>query len=157
MKNKELTLFLIEAKKKTFASNLSFPRLKLDGSKEYTYRKGFFVYQDNYFGSSLDTGRELVFFKGTLLWSMSYRGGMIQGEETLSKSCFSFLKECLRNPPQEFPVRGPCYYKNKNFVYINFWKGTLEDFVGEERIFFGKKQVYFRNYLGGTGKLKEKV
>lgn len=156
MKNKDLEIFLLEAKKKTFASKLSFPIIKRDGSKEYVYRKGFFVYRDNYFGSNVDTGRELVFFKGMLLWSMAYMGGMILGEESISRACFSFLKECLRNAPLDFPVRGPKYYKNKNFVYTNSWEGTLEDFVGEEKIFFGEKQVYFRNYLGGTGKLKER-
>jgi len=61
----------------------------------------------------------------------------------------------LRNALLEFPVRGPTNYERGNFKYENSWKGTLEDFVGEEAIFFQGKQIYFRNYLGGMGKPRE--
>jgi hypothetical protein len=153
MKN-QLNNFLQKAKKKTFASRISIP--KIQGEKKvYVYKEKDFKYQDKYFGSIVDTGQELVFHKGKLLWSMSYRGGMIEGYENLSKKCFSFLKECLRNAPKNFPVRGQKIYKKGFFKYENHWKGDIEDFVGEEKIFWKNNQIYFRNYLGGMGKSKK--
>ena len=150
-----LAKFLQESKKNTFASRISIPRFNPDGSKEYIYKNGEWLYRDKYFGSLVDTGQEVVFYKGKLIWSMSYRGGMIEPHKNLSKKCFSFLKKCLRNIPIEFPVRGVKEYKEDPFYYTNSWQGTLEDFVGEEKIFLKGEQIYFRNYLGGTGELKK--
>jgi len=152
-----LTEFLQEAKKKTFASKISLPKLNPDKSKEYIYKKGNFKYKDTYFGSVIDTGQELVFYKGNLIWSMAYRGGMILGKEAFSKKCFSFLKRCLRKTPKEFPVRGPKFYKEKEFKYENIWKGDLENFTGQEKIFLKGEQIYFRDYLGGMGAPKKKA
>jgi hypothetical protein len=155
-KNKEnLVKFLQKAKRKTFASKISIPSLNRDGSKQYVYREGDWLYRDKYFGSLIDTGQEVVFYKGRLIWSMSYRGGMLKDYKTLSRKCFSFLKKCLRATPLEFPVRGPRRYEKRGLLYENNWKGNLEDFVGEEKIFLEENQIYFRNYLGGTGEPKK--
>jgi hypothetical protein len=157
-KNKEnLVKFLQKAKRKTFASKISIPSLNMDGSKQYVYREGDWLYQDKYFGSLIDTGQEVVFHKGRLIWSMSYRGGMLEDYKDLSRKCFSFLKKCLREAPVDFPVRGPQKYEEKDFLYENNWRGNLEDFVGEEKIFLGGNQIYFRNYLGGTGEPKKEL
>jgi|TARA_B100001971_G_scaffold212781_1_gene243865 hypothetical protein len=155
MNKRSLEEFLQKAKKKTFASVITLPRINFDKSKEYIYKEGNWIYKDKYFGSIVDTGQELVFYKERLVWSMSYRGGMIAGKENLSRKCFSFLKQCLRNAPLEFPVRGPINYKKGNFKYENSWKGNIEDFVGGETIFLNGEQIYFRNYLGGMGKPRE--
>jgi len=82
---------------------------------------------------------------------------MKEGFEHLSKKCFFFLKQCLRNLPSNFPVRGPSSFKKGEFRYINDWKGELENFVGEEKIFYKNQQIYFRNYLGGTGSTYRKT
>jgi len=158
LKTKEnFAIFLQVAKRKTFASRISIPRFNADGSKEYIYHEGDWLYRDKYFGSVVDTGQELVFYRGRLIWSMSYRGGMIDSAKGLSKKCFSFLKKCLRNSPIEFPVRGPPHYNEGDLSYENIWKGNLEDFVGEEKIFLKKEQIYFRNYFGGTGEPKKEL
>lgn len=157
-KNRDtLAKFLQKAKRKTFASRISFPSLGRDRSKEYVYREGEWLYKDRYYGSLVDTGQEFVFHKGRLIWSMSYRGGMFEDYRGLSRKCFSFLKKCLRMAPFEFPVRGPEKYEEEDLLYENRWRGGLEDFVGEEKIFFEGKQIYFRNYFGGTGELKIKI
>ena len=155
MISEQLVSFLEKAKKKTFASRVSIPKRTLNGGKEYSYHEGEFLYKDKYFGSTIDTGQELVFHRDNLIWSMSYRGGMLKGKEDLSKKCFSFLKKCLRNPPKDFPVRGKPVYQEGNFRYENSWRGSLEDFVGEEKIFWKGEQIYFRNYLGGMGELRK--
>ncbi len=147
----QLAKFLNVAKRKTFASVISIPRFNRDKSKEYIYQEGDWKYRDRYYGSEVDTGQELVFHNERLIWSMSYRGGMIDSKKNLSKKCFSFLKKCLRNAPIEFPIRGPPIFEEGNFRYENSWKGSLEDFVGEEKILLNGEQIYFRNYLGGSG------
>lgn len=147
----QLAKFLQTAKKKTFASVIAIPKFNRDKSKEYTYQEGSWKYRDRYYGSEVDTGQELVFHNKRLIWSMSYRGGMLDSKNSLSKKCFSFLKKCLRNAPIEFPIRGPLIFKEGNFRYENSWQGSLEDFVGEEKIFLNGEQIYFRNYLGGSG------
>jgi|TARA_B100001971_G_scaffold182098_1_gene179213 hypothetical protein len=152
MIKEKLAKFLQKAKKRTFASRISISKRTKDGGKEYSYSEGEFVYKDKYFGSVVDTGQELVWHKNRLIWSMSYRGGMINNKE-LTNKCFSFLKKCLRKVPLEFPVRGPKDYKEGELRYENNWKGNLENFVGEEKIFCKEEQIYFRNYLGGMGKL----
>jgi len=75
MSNQNLVKFLQNAKRKTFASLISFSRSTSDGGKEYTYQEGDFVYKDKYFGSVVDTGQELVWHQDKLIWSMAYRGG----------------------------------------------------------------------------------
>lgn len=156
MKETSLQKFLVEAKKKSYASLFSIPRIYLDGSKEYRYKEKGFVYKDRYFGSTLYVGHELVFHNKKLIWSMVYRGGMVEGYQEFSDKCFSFLKKCLRKIPEDFPVRGPKLVEENSFRYENNWKGNLEDFVGEEKIFFKNKQIYFRNYHGGSGKLRKR-
>ena len=81
MNNQDLKEFLQRAKRKTFASVITIPRISLDKSKEYFYKEKDRIYKDKYFGSIIDTGQELVFYREKLIWSMSYRGGMIKGKE----------------------------------------------------------------------------
>ncbi|MCK5617639.1 hypothetical protein KAR91_88055, partial [Candidatus Pacearchaeota archaeon] len=85
-------------------------------------------------------------------WCMSYRGGMLDSYEHLAKSCFNLLKKALKKMPKEFPARGPKSLEGKEFRYENSWKGNILGFVGEEKMHWKGKQVYFRNYLGGEAK-----
>ncbi len=141
--------FLKRAKRKTFASKIVKPTKTKDKGLGYSYEERTFLYKDKYFGYFIDTGQEMVWDKGIPEWSMSYRGGMIEGHENLSKKCFSFLKECLQKMPRDFPVRGPKNYEKGDFKYENSWKGNINSFFGEEKISWRGTQIYFRNYLGG--------
>ena len=148
--DKQLREFLQIAKKKTFASRISIPKPKKKGEREYSYKNGDFLYIDRYYGSELDNGQELVFYKNKLIWSMSYRGGMLSGYRNIARQCFSFLKKCLRDAPLDFPVRGPKECLGKKFKYVNNWTGDITDFTGEEKMYLNGTQIYFRDYLGGS-------
>ena len=148
MINEEITKFIQRAKKATFASAIAKPTRTKDNGLEYTYEERPFLYKDKYFGYFTDAGQEIVWNNGTPIWSMSYRGGMLSHED-LSKKCFSFLKRCLQKFPKDFPVRGPENYEEGDFKYENEWKGDINSFFGEEKIFWKEEQIYFRNYLGG--------
>jgi|TARA_Y100000310_G_scaffold228919_1_gene231260 hypothetical protein len=145
----DLVSFLQRAKKNTFASRIRVPKKNRDGSKEYYYSEGNFEYIDKYYGSTVDTGKELVFHNEKLLWSMSYRGGMKSHKE-LQRRCFSFLKKALRDPPKDFPVRGPKNFKLRDFKYRNNYDGSLLDFIGREEIFWRGTRIYLRDYFGGV-------
>ena len=149
MISKEMTDFLQRAKKATFASKTANPIKTKDNGSEYTYEERPFLYKDKYFEYFTDIGQEIVWYNGTPSWSMSYRGGMLSRED-LSSRCFSFLKRCLQKFPEDFPVRGPESYKEGEFRYENKWNGDINNFFGEEKIFWKEEQNYFRNYLGGT-------
>ena len=146
--DKTLIGFIQRAKKATFASLDIKPNKTNDNGLEYIYEERPFLYKDKYFGYLIDAGQEMVWYNGIPRWSMSYRGGMLKHEE-LSKFCFSFLKKCLQKFPKEFPVRGPKHYEEGNFRYENNWCGDINNFFGEENIFWKGELVYFRNYLGG--------
>lgn len=149
MINKETIDFIHRAKKATFASKTAKPVKTKDNGLEYTYEERPLLYKDKYLGYFTDTGQEVVWYNGTPIWSMSYRGGMLFHED-LSSRCFSFLKRCLQKFPEDFPVRGPKNYEERGFKYKNEWKGDINSFSGEEKIFWKEEQIYFRNYLGGT-------
>lgn len=152
---KQLLNFIVKAKKKTYASVNSIPKKTKDGGKTFIIKDGDFVYRDKYFGNLIDCGQERVYFKGKVIWVMSYRGGIIK-KENLHKEAFNFLKKCISKIPKEFPARGPRSFSDGKFRYENKWKGNIFGFTGEENIYFAGEKICFRNYLGGLIKNKEK-
>lgn len=145
---KEFIDFLIYSKQNTYASGKDGEKTK-DGGETYLIKKGGYKYTDTYFGSLVDSGQERVFVDGKVVWVMAYRGGICRGMEKHKKDAFEFLKKCMMKIPRDFPARGPKKIKEGKFTYINSWSGDIRGFVGEESIYFGKKKVCFRNYLGG--------
>ena len=145
----ELLNFIKEAKQSTYASAFAMSKKSSDGGKSYRVEEGEFVYTDKYFGDLVDCGQERVYQDGKVIWMMAYRGGMFEGLEKLSKEAFGFLKKCISMAPEEFPARGPNKFKEGDWRYENNWEGDMENFVGEENIYFKEEKVCFRNYIGG--------
>ena len=67
----------------------------------------------------------------------------------LSKKVYEFLRVALRKVPEELPLRGPKYFKDKEFEYFNQIEGNLESFSGIEKIAFKGRVVYVLFYHGG--------
>jgi len=142
-----LCRFLVDAKFATFAGN--GPRVKSGYIRIYRYSEDDWDYEDRYTGNLLDTGMEIVRLRSYPIWTMCYRGGMLIGARHLSRQTFDFLKEALRRPPLETPIRGPPRYSRNKWVYENSIDGGLTEFTGFERILLGSEAVYQRRYLGG--------
>jgi len=145
----ELTRFIVEAKKKTFASGIKSilsPRL---GFKELSFRKNNFSYRDKYFGNTIDIGQEIVWYKKKPIWGMNYRGGMESGYENIREKTFSFLKKALKKVNFSKPFRGPSFLKDEDFQYHNKFTGNVTEFSGNEFIMFKNEKVYSRKYFGG--------
>jgi len=145
----ELAAFLIEAKTNTFASGAPRAASLRPRSKNYAYDKPPFRYEDQYFGEYVDVGEEVVWFHGIPIWGMGYRGGVVPEAFAVRVEAFDFLREALRNPSRQFPVRGPAFYRSERFSYVNQSRGNILAFTGEESVYLDDRQVCFRNYLGG--------
>jgi hypothetical protein len=152
--NIELLNFIEESKKKTYASTTSSGKKVKGGGVRYVVKGKGYVYTDIYFGNLVDCGQEIVTRMGKVVWVMSYRGGIVKGNEKMRGKAFTFLKKCISNAPKDFPMRGPKKYFEGDFTYENSWTGEPDEFTGEESIFYKKKKVCFRNYLGGITKFK---
>jgi len=153
MKN-ELLKFIADSKKQAYASSTSKPKKTKDGGKSYTIKKGDYKYTDTYFGNLIDSGQERVYYKNKVIWVMAYRGGIYERYQDLGGEAFNFLKKCISKSPKDFPARGPKKFIEGKSKYKNKWKGNIKGFIGEEGIYYKKKKICFRNYLGGLIKNK---
>jgi hypothetical protein len=152
--DKKIIQFILDSKKKGYASTTSIFKKTRDGGRTCIVKKGNLIYTDTYFGSSVDCGQERVSLNGKVIWVMAYRGGIIKRED-LHDEAFNFLKKCISMMPKNFPARGPKSMKEGKFRYENIWDGTIESFTGEENIYYGSEKICFRNYLGGLIKNKK--
>ncbi|MFA4952630.1 MAG: DUF5680 domain-containing protein [Candidatus Pacearchaeota archaeon] len=154
---KELSKFLVGAKKNCYAGNGEEKRLS-DGSKILTFQEGNFHYEDNYDGFYQAPGRELVRWKnenGQRIWQMSYCGGMNPEyfrNKKFSEDVFRFLKIALGRVSEEMPFRGPEQYEWN----INGWNyssniiGDVKRFIGNEFIKAPSEDILFSlDFIGG--------
>lgn len=139
---KELTNFIIKAKRNTWAANAEPVGSRITGFKRYIFSNGDWIYEDNYKGFSVFWGFELVRFKREFVWQMHYRGkvnGQILQSEEDKKLYDAFLKDQLKRVPIEFPFRGPHlpipgHIKDVGFEYSNQPEGDITEFKGIEYI-----------------------
>ncbi len=119
--------------------------------------KGDWKYVDQYVGGEPFQGLEIVWFKGTPVWSMSYRGFWDEKEGDYKKM-LDFAKLALQNPPENAPWRGPKEFssdESPGWSYKNDWKGTIKEFNGLEKINFREKEIGWTKYQGGLVNLEE--
>ena len=146
----ELNDFLVKAKKNTYASNGEGGEKKLeDGTKELVYEEGEFKYRDRYFGSKDFVGEEIVWKNNQPIWGMNYFGFMLPVPVD-SKKFLEFLKKALSEVETSKPFRGPDQLNKGDFIYANSAHGTIENFHGEEVIFYLNERVYRLFYHGGA-------
>jgi hypothetical protein len=141
----ELNAFLVRAKQHTYASGQPGKKLE-DGSELFKYEEGAFRYQDRFLGGSAFIGQELVWQSGRLVWGMNYYGAVTAAAP---EELGHFLKEALRQVPDDHPYRGPCALLRGNFEYLNETQGDLSSFTGVELILHAGTEVYRLAYHGG--------
>lgn len=151
--NQEIIDFIIEAKRKTYADNIS--DCKVDstriGSKDYEYSKENMTYHDTYFGGVRFMGQEVIYINSNIsLWGMTYYGITID-ESLTEEAVDKALRPALMHVGEDdsvIPVRGPRKFVNGDFTYEFKTNGNMEDFSGVEEIFKGDKLAY-RLYCNG--------
>lgn len=141
----EITNFIIEAKRNTYAGKNNQVGSSRNGSIDYEYVRDDYKYRDSYVGSNCFSGQEIVWIKDNPYWSMNYIGKVT--DEPFSGD---FLKEALRNNIEEMPYRGPKFYENGDYTYLCNVDGNPEWFEGRELIFYKNVQIYELKFHGGV-------
>ena len=140
--------FLVKAKKATYANKSSKEKKLKEGSKQLTFEEGNFKYVDTYYGSCSFVGKEIIFEKQKITWVMNYYGKVLS-KKVSPKKTYNFLKKALSKVSKKNPFRGPKYFRDSNFKYINEFKGNINCFNGTEKIFYKNKEIYILKYHGG--------
>ena len=142
----------MKAKKGTYANSdapkVLSSRLK---SKDYEFKDGNFTYHDTYFGGVKFIGEEVVYYNDNILWGMNYYGVTLDdslAEELMDK----VLRVALMKVGEDrrvIPVRGPKEFVNEDYLYTFNVDGDMENFIGTEQIYKGKKLIYELKCHGG--------
>lgn len=144
----EIKKYLIDSAKSGYASgNVSSWKDEEDHSKTITNRIGDFSMHDNFFGGEPYGGRQVIFKNKKPVWIMVYYGNV--SEEQEPNDIYAVLREALKNPDHDLPVRGPKELDFENYHYAFTWSGDLDKFLGNESIVKNGKKVYFANFIGG--------
>lgn len=146
---KELSDFLNEANKHTYAADgkkVASTRLKSD---DLEYQKSDLMYHDTYFGAGDFIGEEIVYKKGIPAWGANYYGFILDSHYT-PKQIYNFLKKALmREYDDLIPVRGPKIFRDGDWTYQNSIDGALDNFSGKEEILCNDRIIYRCLYHGG--------
>jgi len=146
----ELAAFLIKAKRATYAGDGREVKPQRPGFKELEFSEGDFNYRDSYTGFYAAPGQEIVRFKGVPVWSMAYDGEIgKQFRNAIAFKVYAFLKKALMQVEETKPFRGPEYFEEGNFVYINEVVGDITRFTGREKILLSNIEAFKQNYFGG--------
>lgn len=145
----QLRDFLVIAKKATYATSGEGGERRLsDGTKEFVFKKGLYIYRDRYFGSNPFIGQEIIFYNKKTIWGMNYYGGVIN-KTFDSHEVYSFLKKALQKVTKQKPYRGSRTFVSGQWKYACVVKGSINDFSGYEAISWREKKVYKLLFHGG--------
>lgn len=142
--NKDLVLFLIRAKRKTYAAKGAEVESSRPNSHDLKYEEEDLKYIDTYLGGSRFSGEEAIWKSGLPLWAMNYTGRVI-GESFSG----DFLKAALYNVPEDKPFRGPETFTQGDYIYLCRVDGSIEWYQGYEEIKYQGKKIYECFFHGG--------
>ena len=146
----KLEQFLVKAKTNTYASEgEGSEEILADGSKELTFQENEFKYRDRYLGFNPFIGEEIVWHGDRVVWAMNYYGTVFD-EVVSAEQVYRFLGKAMRQVEEDRPFRGPRSFKEQDFEYMDESKGTVEGFVGIERILHKGQEIYRLDYHGGS-------
>lgn len=143
-----LNEFLVKAKLATYANGENAEKKVLeDGAQELSFKEEEYYYRDRYYGFNPFFGQEIVWKNDKIVWFMNYSGNITLNMVS-EKEIYSFLQSALRQVKEDRPCRGPNYFKEGDFEYIDDCKGNIKNFIGIEVILYKEKEVYKLNYNG---------
>ncbi len=147
-----LEQFLVKAKLHTYASgDGGGERILEDGCKELDFQEGEFKYRDRYFGGNPFVGEEVVWQGGQAIWAMNYYGTVL-AQTAPPAQVYQFLQKALGQVKEDRPFRGPACLQEGDWEYVDESQGTVECFLGVERILYKGQAVYRLEYHGGIVK-----
>lgn len=117
-----------------------------DGSTTIWYEKEDWRLHDNFFGGEPYGGRTVIFYKNKPVHITVYYGNV---DKSLNPNdLYPFLRKSLRTAPNKM-FRGPKSFKDGEFLYKREYKGTVEEFFLEEKIYLSKRLIYQATFIGG--------
>lgn len=137
--------FLLEAKQQTYASSGSQVTSCRQGSHDYRYEVGDYMYYDTYLGDESFSGEEALWFQEKPIYSMNYIGRVLH-QQFQSK----ILKEALSHVTAELPYRGPAILIIGDYRYHCKVHGDINWFYGIEEIYYLNELVYECQFHGGA-------
>lgn len=152
---KNLLQFMYEAHMNTYAApretnqqHQLFPPLN-DGHIEFLYEQGPWKYHDSYVGEQNAPGKEIIYYNGDPIWTMSYQSKLFVEDSEQVYNVYEFLKDALSHNTPEEPFRGPKEYERDGFTYsFIIQQGDINDFIGKEEIYHEGKLVYTNHTMG---------
>ena len=149
MDKKELLVFLIEARAKTYAGGGGKVKPAFPGSTQLEYEKEKWLYRDVYnLGNGIFMGLETVYFESKPVWSMCYYGDFTKMTES---EIDKVLRIALIKYKDKTRLWHKVDWKKGNFKYSctpDFQIG-IEQVAGLEEVYKGKAKVYYFFYAGG--------
>ncbi len=160
----DLRDFVYRSKKICFAATDNKVS-EADGSSRYSNRELPWLYTDHYNGNTVERGTEDVTHDMVLVWSMQYRGGVLEPFWNRGEAVSRFIKHALMQVPREFPARGPRRFElaefefegvtqRGEFIYTNEWEGDFTRFTGYEEATWNGEKAFYHDYIGGTTRNK---
>lgn len=146
-KEKELSGFLVRAKRATYAAGMQPVMPSRLASHDLPYSEGLWHYLDTYLGGLKFLGEEAVWYDNRPVWGMNYCGFTLV--ECMPEGFPQFLKGALLHIPAEAPYRGPAEWLAEPFVYRCQWEGQFHCFWGMEWIEWKGQKVYELRFHGG--------
>lgn len=119
-----------------------------DGSRTIVYEHADWQMHDNFFGGEPYGGRQVVFYQNKPVWICVYYG-FVDKNLSSAADVYDFLREALRYPPKDMPLRGPAFYEKSNMEYRHAVPDDIENFSSEETITKNGKQIYSAQFVGG--------
>lgn len=142
-----LCVFLVDAKKSTYASwDATQKILEENWSTTLIFKKGEWLYHDNYFWWEPFWGREVVFYNNQPVFIMTYYWFAADSVSDLS-GLYSFLQEALSLVSVDYPYRWPASYNNWKLFYTNTTQGDVSSFSWEEHIMQDGKIIFKTMYM----------
>ena len=149
--------FLIEAKKNTYANGNMLKTTSLrQGSNDYHFESKIgdkkAIYHDTYFGGKKFIGEEVVYLDSEEpFWGMNYYGYSLNDDE-YEKAIANALRPALMQvgiDKKVLPLRGPSKFVNGDYIYTFECNGTMDNFVGVEKIYKNNELIYELYCHGG--------
>lgn len=140
--------FLVKAKKVTYAAwDIAQKIVEKDNSTSLIFEEWEWKYHDNYFGGEPFGWREVVFWHNNPVYIMTYYGWV---DSLISDfgEIYSVLQKALLLLPPNNPYRGPEEFIYWDYIYLNNFKGGIDNFSWEEVIKIGDKELYRAKYMG---------
>lgn len=147
----QLKSFLTKAGAATYVGGGAYEKIpERSGFYELVYAEGEWQYRDSYTGFYRSRGTETIRFQNKPVWVSLYGGGMVDDKKSLADQTFQFLKQAMNAKPKDFySARGPENFKEDKWEYRYQQEGDIDEFSGNEEIYFQGKKVFFHHIIGG--------